>query len=112
MADLTQTAEPDPIDQKLERIITIKATQKALDDELALLQESISGLVDTAELDPAFAFNDWSFNYSPGRAKWEYPPAIGQIDSRLKSAKKAAEADGSATKTIGAPYWIIRSPKS
>jgi hypothetical protein len=111
MADLNQASEPDQIDQALNRIIAVKAAQKSLDDELALLQDSISSLVDRAELDAAFTFNDWSFSYSSGRAKWSYPKAVEQIDSQLKAAKKTAESDGTATKSIGAPYWIIRSPK-
>jgi len=107
MTHLTQAPESDSIDRQLERIIAIKAALKSLDDELAVLKDSISALVDKAELDHSFSFNDWIFTYSLGRAKWKYPPAVNCIDTQLKAAKKAAEADGSATKSLGDPFWTI-----
>jgi len=107
MTHSTQTPESDSIDRQLERIIAIKAALKSLDDELAVLKDSISALVDKAELDHSFSFNDWSFTYSLGRAKWKYPSAVNCIDTQLKAAKKAAEANGSATKSLGDPFWTI-----
>ncbi len=107
MTHSTQTPESDSIDRQLDRIIAIKAALRSLDDELALLKESISALVDKAELDHTFSFNDWNFTYSLGRAKWKYPSTVNNIDTQLKAAKKAAEADGSATKILGAPFWTI-----
>jgi hypothetical protein len=107
MTHLTQAPELDSIDRQLERIIAIKAALKSLDDELAVLKDSISALVDKAELDHSFSFNDWIFTYSLGRAKWKYPSAVNCIDTQLKAAKKAAEADGSATKSLGDPFWTI-----
>ena len=107
IAHSTQTPESDSIDRQLDRIIAIKAALNSLDDELALLKDSISALVDKAELDHTFSFNDWNFTYSLGRAKWKYPSTVNNIDTQLKAAKKAAEADGSATKTLGVPFWTI-----
>lgn len=115
MPDLTLTLEADlsalSTDQLLDRTITIKATQKRLDGELALLQEELTKRVDAGELDPTFAHNDWGFILRSGKASYTYPLAVQKQDIALKAAKKQAEADGSATKTLGAPFWSIRGPQ-
>jgi hypothetical protein len=115
MPELTLTPEADlaalSTDDLLERTITIKATQKRLEGELALLQEQLTRRVDAGELDPTFAHNDWGFILRSGKASWSYPLHVQKQDIALKAAKKAAEADGSATKTTGAPFWSIRGPQ-
>jgi hypothetical protein len=115
MPELTQTSEPDLIalsdDDLLNRTIAIKATQKRLDGELAQLQEELTRRVDAGDLDPTFAHNDWGFILRSGKASWSYPLYVQKQDIALKAAKKQAEADGSATKTTGAPFWSIRGPQ-
>ena len=116
MPELTQTFEAEPItaltaDQLLNRTITIKASHKRLEAELSLLQEELTKRVDAGELDPTFAHNDWGFILRSGKASYAYPLAVQKQDIALKAAKKAAEADGSATRTIGAPFWSIRAPQ-
>jgi hypothetical protein len=117
MKTFPQTVEPDqaladlPIERLLDRTIAIKATQKRLDGDLADLQEELTRRVDTGDLDPTFAHNDWGFILRGGKPSWSYPAPIKASEASLKAAKKAAEADGTATKTTGAPFWSIRSPQ-
>ena len=115
MPELTQTSEPDLIalsdDDLLNRTIAIKATQKRLDGELAQLQEELTRRVDAGDLDPTFTHSDWGFILRSGKASWSYPLYVQKQDIALKAAKKQAEADGSATKTTGAPFWSIRGPQ-
>jgi hypothetical protein len=33
------------------------------------------------------------------------------LEAQTKAAKKAAEADGSATAKVGEPFWTIKPPK-
>ena len=115
MPELTQTPEADlaalDTDELLDRTIAIKAAQKRLDGDLAQLQEELTRRVDTGDLDPTFAHNDWGFTLRGGKASWAYPAPIKASEASLKAAKKAAEADGTATKTTGAPFWSIRGPQ-
>jgi hypothetical protein len=116
MADLTQTVEVDldamDADQVLDRLVEVrtalarlKATDEALLDRLSVLAEA--GEVDQG----GFSHNDWAFSWSAGRRSWSYPPGVQALEAQTKAAKKASEADGSATATTGAPFWTIRSPQ-
>jgi len=116
MADLAQTVEVDldamDADQVLDRLVEVrqalarlKATDEALLDRLDQLAEA--GEVDQG----GFSHNDWAFSWSAGRRSWSYPQGVKALEAQLKSAKSAAEADGSATATTGAPFWTIRSPQ-
>ena len=115
MPELTQTLEADlanlDTDELLQRTIAIKATQKRLEGQLAQLQEELTRRVDLGNLDPTFTHNDYGFILRNGKASWSYPLPVQKQDIALKAAKKQAEADGSATKTLGAPFWSIRSPQ-
>lgn len=115
MPELTQTPESDltglVTDELLDRTIAIKAVQKSLETGLADLQEELTRRVDTGDLDPTFAHNDWGFTLRGGKASYDYPAPIKASEASLKAAKKAAEADGTATKTTGAPFWSIRGPQ-
>lgn len=115
MPELTLTPEADlstlSTDDLLDRITTIKASQKRLDHELAQLQEQLTRRVDAGDLDPLFTHNDWGFILRSGKVSYAYPLAVQKLDAGLKAAKKAAEADGTATRTVGAPFWSIRAPQ-
>ena len=116
MVELTQTVEVDldamDADQLLDHLIEVrqalarlKATDEALLDRLDQLAEA--GEVDQG----GFSHNDWAFSWSAGRKSWAYPPGVQALEAQAKAAKKASEADGSATATAGAPFWTIRAPK-
>jgi hypothetical protein len=116
MADLTQTVEVDlslmGADELLDHLIKVrtalarlKATDEALLDRLDQLAEA--GKVDQG----GFLHNDWAFSWSAGRKSWAYPAAVQELEAQTKAAKKASEADGSATAITGAPFWTIRAPK-
>jgi len=113
---LTQTVEADlaamDADQLLDHLISVrqalaklKATDEALLDRLDQLAQA--GEVDQG----GFTHQDWAFSWSAGRKSWSYPEPVLALEQQLKTARKASEADGSATATTGAPYWTIREPR-
>ena len=116
MADLARASEADlsalDVDDLLDYLIELRtglARLRALDERVL---DRLSELVDAGELDPGgFSHADWSFAWSSGRRSWDYPEPVKAIEQQLKTAKKAAEADGTATATTGAPFWTIRPPK-
>jgi len=108
MADPAQAVD---LDQLLAFVVLRKAQAAKIAEELTEALDQLTHLVDEAELDPAFKFNDWSFNCT-SRTSYAYPAEVLEIEGKLKSAKKTAEADGSATAKIGAPFWTIRAPKA
>jgi hypothetical protein len=112
MADPAQAHDSEPTLEQLLAFVTLRKAQAArIQEELTKALDQLNGLVESGELDPQFAFNDWSFNWSAGRTTWDYPGEVKEIEAILKTSKKAAEANGSATARTGAPYWTIRAPK-
>lgn len=116
MADFVQTVEADPAemttDELLDYATQIRAGIKALEASKAAIDDELSRRMDAGDLDASFTHNDWSFSWSEGRTKWSYPAGVTALESQVKSAKKASEADGSATRSVGAPFWTIREPKA
>lgn len=116
MADLARASEADlsalNVDDLLDYLIELRtglARLKALDERVL---DRLSELVDAGELDPGgFSHADWSFTWSAGRRSWAYPADVMGLEAQAKAAKKASEADGSATATNGAPFWTIKPPK-
>jgi hypothetical protein len=107
MADLSEAT----LEQLLDFVTVRKAQAIQIQGELTAALDRLNGLVESGDLDPQFSFNDWNFNWSPGRTTWDYPGEVKEIEAILKTSKKAAEADGSATAKTGAPVWTIRAPK-
>lgn len=95
-------------------LASIEATKRRIAELTNILEsylDDLSRRVDAGDLDPAFSHNDWAFNLQPGRLSWDYPAGVKALDSQLKAAKKASEADGSAVAKLGAPFWSIRGPQ-
>jgi hypothetical protein len=99
-------------DQVLDRLVEVRqalARLKATDE--ALLGR-LDQLAASDEIDQGgFSHNGWAFSWSAGCRSWSYPPGIQALEAQTKAAKKAAEADGSATATTGASFWTLTPPK-
>ena len=116
MVELTQTVEADlslmDVDQLLDHLISVRqalAKLKATDEALL---DRLDELAQAGEVDQGgFTHQDWSFSWSAGRRTWIYPAAVQEIEAQAKAAKKASEADGSATAKVGEPFWTIKPPK-
>ena len=107
MVDLTQALDSE---QLLESIVALKAQAKDIDEQLTAALAQLTHLVDECEIDQCFRYANWAFSCT-SRTSYEYPQAVKEIEGILKTARKASEADGSATAKIGSPFWTIRSPK-
>ena len=116
MVDLVQTVEVDldamDADQVLDRITEVRSAMARLKEADEALLDRLTQLVEAGELDPGgFSHNDYAFSWSAGRKSWSYPAGVMGLEAQAKAAKKASEADGSATSTTGSPFWTIRAPK-
>ena len=49
---------------------------------------------------------------SPGRASYDYPDEVTQLEAQLKALKETAVETGKATAKPSKPFWTIRPPKS
>jgi hypothetical protein len=97
----------------LDAIVSLKAEQKSIEDNLQALLHELDRRVAAGQIDPGgFRHNDWAFSWSEGRRSWAYPVPVKTLEQQLKAAKKVAEADGSATASTGAPFWTIKGPKT
>ena len=116
MADLIQTVEVDPAqmtdDELLDYACQVRAGIKALEASKAAIDDELSRRFEAGEIDSNFTHNDWTFAWCEGRAKWTYPAAVKALEAGVKAAKEASEADGTATRSTGAPYWTIREPRT
>jgi len=98
-------------DAILNMITTSRAAIARLQAIDAALMDRLDQLAEAGEVDQGgFSHNDWSFSYCAGRKSWEYPEDIKEIETILKTAKKTAEGNGSATRKTGAPFWTIKPP--
>ena len=114
MAEQNQTLDFENLnaDQTLNALIDVRlalARLKATDEALlARLDElAAAGQIDHG----GFQHAGWSFSHSAGRRSWAYPESVKALEAQAKAAKKAAESDGSATATVGAPFWTLTPPK-
>jgi len=100
------------VDQLLDHLIKVRQAMARLKATDEALLDRLDQLAEAGEVDQGgFSHNDWAFSWSAGRKSWAYPAAVQEIEAQTKAAKKASEADGSATATTGAPFWTIRAPK-
>ena len=114
MAEQSQTLDLDQLttDQLLDHLVNGRQAMAALKAQDEALLDRLSELVEQGELDPGgFTHNDYAFSWSAGRKSWSYPAAVGELEAQAKAAKKASEADGTATSATGAPFWTIRPPQ-
>jgi hypothetical protein len=116
MADFVQTVEVDlgamDADQLLDCLIEVRTGLARLKEADQILLDRLSVLAEAGEIDQGgFSHNDWAFAWSPGRKSWTYPAGVQGLEAQAKAARKASEADGSATATTGSPFWTIKPPK-
>jgi len=114
MPDPTQTLDFEQLstDELLDHLVAVRQAMAALKAEDEALLDRLSELVEAGELDPGgFTHNDHAFSWSAGRKSWSYPAAVQELEAQAKAAKKASEADGTATAKLGAPFWSIKPPK-
>jgi hypothetical protein len=110
-APLTVLLDPAALDQLLDRISELKATQKLLEAQLEPLLDQLDAAFEEGLLDPSFSHNDVSFCWSAGRTTYVYPEALKQREQALKAAQKDSIASGAATAKSGKPFWTIRLPR-
>jgi hypothetical protein len=114
MVEQTQTLDLDQLstDEVLDHLVTVRqamARLKATDDALL---DRLDQLAEAGEVDQGgFSHQDYAFTWSAGRKSWTYPAGVQELDAQVKAAKKASEADGTATAKTGEPFWTIRAPK-
>jgi hypothetical protein len=114
MPDPAQTLDFEQLstDELLDHLVNVRQAMAALKAEDEALLDRLSELVEAGELDPGgFSHNDHAFSWSAGRKSWSYPSAVQELEAQTKAAKKASEADGTATAKAGAPFWTIKPPK-
>jgi len=114
MAEQTQAPDFEHLDadQLLDRLIATRCTIAKLQAEDDALLDRLDELAAAGEIDQGgFSHNDWSFSWSAGRKSYDYPAGVKALAAQVEQAKKAAKADGSATETLGTPFWTIRAPK-
>lgn len=114
MAEQTQTLDLDQLstDEVLDHLVQVRQALAALKAQDEALLDRLDQLAEAGEVDQGgFSHNDWAFSWSPGRKSWTYPAGVQDLEAQAKAAKKASEADGSATAKVGTPFWTIRAPK-
>ena len=100
------------LDALLDRITVLKLQQKALEAELSLLLDQLSGALEAGELDAAFSHNGCSFSWSAGRTSYAYPDPLQEQEQALKEAQRLAVATGTATAKQGKAFWTIKLGRS
>ena len=99
------------LNQDLDRACAIRHQMKQLQAELDTIDDRLTAAYEAGELDSSFTHNDWRITHSSGRARWTYPPRVTAMQSALKQAQEESQADGTAARTVGAPFWTFKEPK-
>jgi hypothetical protein len=115
MADLAQALLADlraaTADQVLDHLIKLRTMKAALEAADAYALNRLDELAASGEIDQGgFKHAGWSVSWSAGRKSWAYPAAVQDLEAQTKAAKKAAQADGTATATLGDSFWTIMPP--
>lgn len=97
-------------DDLLLQIITNQQQAKHIKELGESLRDELCRRYDNGDIDNSFTFADWNFSYSEGRRTYDYPESVKNQEANLKAARRAAEADGTATPKIGAPFWTVKPP--
>jgi hypothetical protein len=116
MVELTQTLDLDldylTTDEVLDQLVQVREPLAALKARDEALFDRLDQLAEAGEVDQGgFSHLDYSFSWSAGKRSWTYPAGVLGLEAQAKAAKKAAEADGTATATTGSPFWTIKSPR-
>jgi hypothetical protein len=117
MADLTQAFEAElsamSAEQVLDHLINLRNIKANLEAANAKVLDRLDELAEAGEIDRGgFSHNDWGISWSAGKAAYAYPADVQDLERKLKEARDAAKAAGTATKTIGNPFWTIKRPGS
>ena len=115
MADLTQALDLDQLttDEVLDQLVQVRQALAALKASDEALLDRLDQLAEAGEVDQGgFSHQDYAFTWSAGKRSWSYPAGVQGLEAQAKAAKKASEADGSATATTGSPFWTIKPPKN
>jgi hypothetical protein len=114
MVDSAQTLDLDQLttDEVLDQLVQVRQALAELKASDEALLDRLDQLAEAGEVDQGgFSHQDYAFSWSPGRKSWSYPAGVLGLEAQAKAAKKASEADGSATATTGTPFWTIKPPK-
>jgi hypothetical protein len=114
MVELIQALDLDQLttDEVLDQLVQVRQALACLKTQDEALLDRLDQLAEAGEVDQGgFSHNDWAFSWSAGRKSWAYPAGVMALEAQAKAAKKAAEADGSATAKTGEPFWTIKSPR-
>jgi hypothetical protein len=100
-------------DQVLDHLTNLRTIKSALQAADAKTLDRLDELADAGEIDRGgFLHNDWGISWSAGKAAYDYPADVQQLEEKLKAAKEAAKAAGTATKSRGESFWTIKRPGS
>jgi hypothetical protein len=114
MVELTQAFDFEQLntDELLDHLVNVRQAMAALKAEDEALLDRLDQLAEAGEVDQGgFSHQDYAFTWSAGRKSWTYPAGVMGLEAQAKAAKKASEADGSATAVTGSPFWTIKPPK-
>lgn len=99
-------------DQLAQEIASIQADIDSLSDHKAELLGILSTLHDLGQVDSKVQTNDgWTLQWSAGRAAYDYPPDIAELEAQLQAAKEAAVASKRAQPKPLKPFWTVRKPR-
>ena len=117
MADLAQALKTDlcaaTADQVLDHLTLLRTIKRDLEAADAYALDRLDELAEAGEIDRGgFSHNDWGISWSAGKTSYAYPADVQELEKKLKAAREAAKAAGTATKATGAPFWTIKPPKS
>jgi len=110
MANQSQVSDFDA-NTVLDCLVDVRRAIAKLKAQDAALLARLDELTAAGEIDQGgFTHAGWSFSHSAGRRSWDYPSAVKALEAQANAAKKAAQADGTATATLSDSFWTVTPP--
>lgn len=94
------------------QLVAVTKSIKELEAQKHDLLDELDQLLEAGLVDEKFSWQDFAFSWSAGRASYDYPDEVTQLEAQLKALKETAVETGKATAKPSKPFWTIRPPKS
>jgi hypothetical protein len=117
MFDFNKAVAADPsgmnADEALDHLTALRKAKYDLKAADLKALDRLDELAEAGEIDRGgFSHNDWGISWSAGKAAYVYPADVQELEEKLKAAREAAKAAGTATKVTGKSFWITKRPGS
>lgn len=104
-------SQPDSVEAIVQGILEADAAETQWKARKEYLRKLLIAKHEAGEIPSKFPMSGFNWTLTEGRKTWIYPAEIEQMEENLKGHKTIAQVTGTATSTLGDPYFTKREIK-